>query len=92
MPIVTYLLSVPVYISTCFSASSMAQYILYRVASHFGYCQAQPQNQLSWAELALILKYPASARPGLVPDKLPKKPKFDMLASFNQTRTNIKKK
>ena len=25
------------------------------------FCQAQPQIQLSWAELALILKYPASA-------------------------------
>ena len=29
------------------------------------YCQAQPQIQLSWAELALILKNPASARPPL---------------------------
>ena len=27
------------------------------------YCQAQPKIQLSWADLALILTYPASARP-----------------------------
>jgi hypothetical protein len=37
------------------------------------YCQAQPQNQLSWAELALLLISPAahpSARPaGLVVKK-----------------------
>ena len=26
-----------------------------------GYCQAQPKIQLSWADLALILTYPASA-------------------------------
>ena len=51
-------------------------------------CQAQPQIQLSWAELALILKNPASARPGLVPEKLPRKLKFDMQASFNPNRTN----
>ena len=56
------------------------------------YCQAQAQIQLSWAELVLILKYPASAHPGLVPEKLPKKLKFDMQASFNPTRTNINKK
>jgi hypothetical protein len=65
----------------------------------FGYqyfCQAQPQIQLSWAELALNLKYPASGRPagrpGLVPEKLPQKLKFDVQASFNPTRTTIKKK
>ena len=64
------------------------------------YCPAQPQIQLSWAELALILKNPASARPaarppgrpGLVPEKLPRKLKFDMQASFNPTRTNIQQK
>ena len=28
-----------------------------------GYCQAQAKIQLSWTELALILKYPAPARP-----------------------------
>ena len=55
------------------------------------YCQAQAQIQLSWAELALILKYPASASPQLVPEKLPRKLKFNMQASFNPTRTNIKK-
>ena len=27
------------------------------------FCQAQSKIQLSWAELALILKYPAPARP-----------------------------
>jgi hypothetical protein len=67
-------------------------YFRYFFFSCFLFCLAQPQIQLSWAELALILKNPASARPGLVPEKLPRKLKFDMQASFNPTRTNIKKK
>ena len=55
------------------------------------FCQAQAKIQLSWTELALILKYPTPA-PGLVPEKLPRKLKFNMQASFNPTRTNITKK
>ena len=59
------------------------------------YCQAQPKIQLSWAEFSLnfeISSIRPPARPGLVPEKLPKKLKIDMEASFNPTRTNINKK
>jgi hypothetical protein len=55
------------------------------------YCQAQPKIQLSWAELALNLKNPASASPP-GSTRVARKLKFNMQASFNPTRTNINKK
>ena len=39
------------------------------IASHERNCQAQPQSQLSWAELALILIPPAARPPGQVVNK-----------------------
>ena len=42
------------------------------------------------AQLDPVLGQPA--HPGLVPEKLPRKLKFDMQAPFNPTRTNIKRK
>ena len=39
--------------------------------------------RLSWAELALILKYPAFARPGLVIEKLHRKLIFGMHAHLS---------
>ena len=41
------------------------------------------------AGLALILKYPAAACPGLVPEKLPKKLILSIQASYNPT-SNLK--
>ena len=56
----------------------------------------QDPAKLGWGslnfEISSIRPPTRPPGPGLVPEKLPKKLKFDMQASFNPTRTNIKTK